>query len=585
MLINHLPRPSATHSASTVSSGPPGQTSAHSASGTIDASANVGGVAPCFSGRPRPLGRPYGKVAASTTIVQRPSVGASNRLSARVATGRASILATLSSTTQTRPTTPKAPVRGSRMISSRRSGVAWPKMASHVSIRPSACRAPVRTSNSVTSSALPTSGETLIKRKPMSTKARIPPSSSPTKGNHATAVSSRTSDAGAGRRVRNAMALHNPLTNRDYLLMTLAQADRLHPQHAHAFPPVAQQVGHRLVERDDRLPSRRRLELVDVRPQQTDVAGPHTRRVLLLLDLRIGVRQQDIEHLANRHARAAADVVDLARLAALRGQPAGAHHVPRIGPVATRVQVTDFDDRWADLSLDLGDLFGEAAGGEDLAAPRAGVVEAARYDASEAIAAEVLDGQHLLPNLAHRVRAERAERIALLDRRFVGVHQPVLLTRAGDVDHRVESRLAHRLEQVDLRRDVVGEGSRGRGPAGGHEALRGEMEDAVRLDGADHAADGAAVLQLAVDYRHLAALDEAAQAGLIGDALPLVENVEQLTRAQVLQVVELAAPAERAKDLDVWVMLGQVLGQEAAGHPGDAGDQDAHFFSQAPFMR
>ena len=35
----------------------------------------------------------------------------------------------------------------------------------------------------------------------------------------------------------------------------------------------------------------------------------------------------------------------------------------------------------AQASFDLGDLLGEAAGGKDLAAPRAGVVEAARDDA------------------------------------------------------------------------------------------------------------------------------------------------------------------------------------------------------------
>jgi hypothetical protein len=52
-----------------------------------------------------------------------------------------------------------------------------------------------------------------------------------------------------------------------------AHGCRLQPEYAHALPPVVQQVGHRLVEGDDGVPVRSGLELVDVGPQQSHVAG------------------------------------------------------------------------------------------------------------------------------------------------------------------------------------------------------------------------------------------------------------------------------------------------------------------------
>src|SRR5207248_3128162 len=137
---------------------------------------------------------------------------------------------------------------------------------------------------------------------------------------------------------------------------------------------------------------------------------------------------------------------------------------------------------------------GEAAGGEDLSAPWSGVVETTCDHAAQAVAAEVLNGQGLLSNLAHRVGAQWPKRIALGDWRFVGIDQPVLLARAGNVHERIEVRLTDRLEQIDLRDDVVGQrGGRGR-PAGGYEALRREMKDLVGLNRANDAADRAAIL-------------------------------------------------------------------------------------------
>src|SRR5438270_12244062 len=55
--------------------------------------------------------------------------------------------------------------------------------------------------------------------------------------------------------------------------------DRLQAEDAHAVTPVFEQVAHRLIERAQRLPVCRCLELVDIAPQQSDVARADARRV------------------------------------------------------------------------------------------------------------------------------------------------------------------------------------------------------------------------------------------------------------------------------------------------------------------
>ncbi len=96
------------------------------------------------------------------------------------------------------------------MISSRRSGEAWPNTASQVSISPSACRAPLSTSSSTTTDVLTTNGSNISARSPQSTPARIAPSISPTTGSHTTLSSSRYAPRGTGIRVRNCRALKKP---------------------------------------------------------------------------------------------------------------------------------------------------------------------------------------------------------------------------------------------------------------------------------------------------------------------------------------------------------------------------------------
>src|SRR5205085_12545981 len=119
----------------------------------------------------------------------------------------------------------------------------------------------------------------------------------------------------------------------------------------------------------------------------------------------------------------------------------------------------------------------------------------------------------------------------------------------------------------------------------GDEALRREVEDLVRLNRANNAAHGTGVLQLATAHRDLTGAHKAAQARLVGNPLAFIENVWLAAVAQRLKVVQLASPAEGAKDLDIRLLLYEVFRQEASYHARDTGDQDAHNLSSQPFSR
>jgi hypothetical protein len=119
------------------------------------------------------------------------------------------------------------------------------------------------------------------------------------------------------------------------------------------------------------------------------------------------VRKQDVEHLSDRPALAAADVVDLARLALVERKPVRADHVADVGPVALARQVTVVD-HWLVLScLDQRDLARHGAGHEVRATARAGVIETSCDDQMHAVRLEVLVRELVLRHLADRVGRKR----------------------------------------------------------------------------------------------------------------------------------------------------------------------------------
>src|SRR5262245_24516780 len=101
--------------------------------------------------------------------------------------------------------------------------------------------------------------------------------------------------------------------------------------------PVLQHVGERLLERNHGLPARGLRELAAVAEQDRHVARAKAGGVLADLDLLLRHPQQSVEHILDAPRLAAADVVDLTRLALLERQPVRLHHVAHVGEVALRL--------------------------------------------------------------------------------------------------------------------------------------------------------------------------------------------------------------------------------------------------------
>src|SRR2546426_2457005 len=176
---------------------------------------------------------------------------------------------------------------------------------------------------------------------------------------------------------------------------------------ADTVSPVIKKVSKRLVEGDPGLPFGRPVELGAVRPQDRHVGRPEPRRVLLGADLDARLREQHVQHLADGPGAPAADVVYLARLAALERQPVRADHVADVGPVALAGEIAVVNHRLVLAGLDQRDLPREGARREVRAAPRTGVVERAGNYQVQAVGLEVLVSKLVLSHLADRVGRQR----------------------------------------------------------------------------------------------------------------------------------------------------------------------------------
>src|SRR6267142_4782386 len=317
-----------------------------------------------------------------------------------------------------------------------------------------------------------------------------------------------------------------------------------------AVPPVLQEVAKGLLEGDRRLPTGHLLELAGVPEQYGDVRRAHAGGVRL--DLHLGLRhtEKKIEHLADRPRASGTDVVYLPRLALLEGEPVRAHDVAHVGEIPARVEIADANHGRAEPLLDIGDLLREIRANEDRAAPWALVVEASCPDHRKLEAHEVLVPEHVLPNLADRVRRERPERICLAYGKLVLIHHAVLLARARELDPRHDMELLHGLENVELADDVRDERFRGGGPRSGHEALGGEVEDPVRTSFLQDVSHRGCVAEIALEHPHLP--------------------------HKVLDVLGPASPALDPNDLDVLFLAEDVVDEVASGEPSDPRDQSPH---------
>ncbi len=198
--------------------------------------------------------------------------------------------------------------------------------------------------------------------------------------------------------------------------------------------------------------------------------------------------------------------------------------------------------------LDLGDLPGEGALGERLAATGAGVVERAGADDPHAEGEGVLERQVPLGHLAHRVRGRGAQGCLLVDRQVPGIDHPVLFRASHHQDARRERPPAHRLEEVQEPEDVDAERARGVVPRGLGARLRGQVDDPVRMDEIEGGVHGRRVLEVRLDH---------------GDA-PRKPNA----RAPV--------GLHDAEDLHARMLGAQELGHVAPDEARDSGDEDLH---------
>src|SRR3990172_4155738 len=321
-------------------------------------------------------------------------------------------------------------------------------------------------------------------------------------------------------------------------------------QRAHSVAlrsPVVEHVAERPLVRNLRLPARRLSELGAVPENDGHVRRPEPFGILSNLDLDARYPDELVQDLLNRVVLAGADVVGLARLAAaIEGEPVAAHDVPDVGEVAARFQISHVNDRGLLALLDGRELLGEVRRDEYVSAARAVVVEAARPDHLGSEALEVLIAEIVLTHFADRVRGKGSQGIRLPDGKLVLVHQTVLLAGAGDLDPGIDAGGTDRLEEVQLSEDVRGERFRGRVPARGDEALRREVEDAVRPNPLDEPAERALIAEVALQKLDL--------------------------RFDGPDVLGPAAPALGAVDLGSRMLGEDVLRQVAPGEAGDSGN-------------
>src|SRR5206468_12283145 len=159
-------------------------------------------------------------------------------------------------------------------------------------------------------------------------------------------------------------------------------------------------------------------------------------------------------------------------------------------------------------------------------------------------------------------------------RDLVGMDEPVLLARAGDVHPDLRVVTPDRLEQVELRLDVDAERGGGLVERRLHVRLRGEVEDALRLDRRHELFDGARVRELAVEKGH--ATTAAVVAERPARRIPALDHLDLVLGGQDLEVLGTRTPPVRRVDRDVWVVGEDVLREVAAGEAGDTREQDPH---------
>ena len=221
--------------------------------------------------------------------------------------------------------------------------------------------------------------------------------------------------------------------------------------------------------------------------------------------------------------RARADVVDLARLAALGEQPVGAHDVAHVGEVAHRVERTDGDLLDA-VALAARDPRGERGDHELLRLSRTGVTERSNPDRAEAVAEERLHREHVGRGLRRAVGRDGRSGVASVIGRSASGTWPYS-SELSTTTTRATPRSADAREHVERAFGVDPERRGGRLPAVAHVAERGQVVHDVGIRVAEPLADVVGVGDLERIRTGAVERDDLVAAGLeVGDEVRADES-------------------------------------------------------------
>ena len=257
------------------------------------------------------------------------------------------------------------------------------------------------------------------------------------------------------------------------------------------------------------------------------------------------MREGQLHQAADRVGDAGGDHVVL-RLVLLQHPPHGVDVVAGEAPVAARVEVAQ-GERVGHAQLDAGHAVGDLARDELQAAPRRLVVEEDPRAGEEVVRLAVVDRDEVAVDLGHSVGAARVEGRALVLRRLEHAAEHLAGRGLVEADGRVD--LPDRLQHAgDPHGGELG-GQHRLGPRGGHERLRRQVVDLVRLGLLQRRREGRLVEQVGLHEPEVIAHVVDALVRLGGRAAHHSPHVVALCQEQ--------------------------LGQVRAVLPGDAGDQRA----------
>ena len=160
-------------------------------------------------------------------------------------------------------------------------------------------------------------------------------------------------------------------------------------------------------------------------------------------------------------------------------EPISSRHVAHVGEVALGAHIAHLQQRRDNARLHLRQFPRKAGNHEVRRLARPDVVERSHPHDVEAVTLPILQGQHVLPDLAHRVRVGGTERRRFVYGQVFLFHHTVDVARTHREQPRFRYVLLQRQDDVQLAQDIGGEGLGRFAPRGRYMRLGREMKDAI----------------------------------------------------------------------------------------------------------